>query len=249
VILFFIDESGNTGAKLDHAPEPIHWLVALAVPEQHVRPLDEAIASIATGYFGNAAGADDFEFKGAELFAGKGLASSLAPARRVALYGELLRTIGAHGAGIFVRGIDKPQHRVRALQNGVVPEHPYIRAFQYLVESMDVWLEQRGAAEVGLIIADQQQEVDRRLVHKFSQWSTAGTDRGWRKRRIVRLVHTIHYVRSTDSRLIQLADCAAFIRNRCEKIRNAPGKASDEAVLELWRTCCLPHVVEDRIWP
>jgi hypothetical protein len=62
-------------------------------------------------------------------------------------------------------------------------------------------------------------------------------------------------VRSRDSRLIQLVDCVAFIRNRYEKNLTKCGGdearfgQSETAVATLWKEHCLPRVVDSRVWP
>ena len=253
MILFFIDESGNTGARLDHPVEVVHWMIALAVDEAWVRTLDRTLYELSCRRFGlQVAGHSDFELHGSELFGGKGFAEGMSPSDRIACYEEIVQAISANHARILVRGINKPLHAQRAVQHGYVAEHPYTLAFQYLIEQMDEWLEhleRTGTPQLGLVIADQQQEVDRRMVHQFNRWTQSGTSRGYRSRSIERLIHTIHYVRSTDSRLVQLADCVAFLRNRVQKVGFTPTRPADQAVVRLWQSWCAPHVINDRVWP
>jgi hypothetical protein len=103
-------------------------------------------------------------------------------------------------------------------------------------------------------VADEQKEMDREIVGNFARWRTLGTAMGYRARTIRFLVDTVHYVPSTDSWLIQLADCVAYLRNRYEKVcakaaRGETPGAADEEIVSLWRMRCLPRVVSDRCWP
>jgi hypothetical protein len=250
VILFFVDDSGNTGAKLDHPIERIHWLIAVGVDESLIRDVDRAMFDVCVKHFGyKAASAADFEVKGSELFGGRGCAESLDPLQRIDCYKEILSILDAHHARLFVRGINKPMHATRAEERGYKPDAPYDLAFQYLVERIDEWLDSIPTQPRGLMVADEQQEAGRRMVHQFNQWAHRGTSGGYRARSITRLLPSLHYVRSVDSRLVQLADCVAFLRNRVAKIAWHPKNDSDRAVISLWSAHCHPLVVDDRVWP
>ncbi|MCZ8203109.1 DUF3800 domain-containing protein [Gemmatimonas sp.] len=250
MILFHIDDSGNTGAKLDHDVEPIHWLVAVGIDESLVRDVDRGIYLTCCRHFGTSATSHmDFEVKGSELFSGRGCAQGMAPAGRIACYEELLSLLAPYHARIFSRGINKRGLAIRQARTGLAPGHPYDRGFQYLVERINDWLASPTVSALGLIVADEQQEVERRMIHQFNQWTHIGTTTGYRAREITHLLPSLHYVRSVDSRLVQMADCVAFLRNRVAKINGNPKTASDREVLRLWTTHCAPLVVDDRVWP
>jgi hypothetical protein len=250
VILFFVDDSGNTGANLDDATEPIHWLVALAIDESLVRDIDREVYLTTCRHVGVAsASLRNFEVKGSDLFGGRGFASGLKPEARIACYAELMSLLSTYHSRLFIRGINKPKLKQREVHNGWAAGHPYDRAFQYLIERIDEWLESPSVQQRGLLVADEQKEVERRMIHQFNQWAHMGTTTGYRTREITRLLPALHYVRSVDSRLVQLADCVAFLRNRVQKMGGAARSRSDEAVFELWTSHCLPLVVTNMIWP
>jgi transposase len=91
--LFYIDESGNTGADLTSRTEPIHWLVALATTEHGLQAIETDMLAIATKHFKARARESDFELHGVDIFGGRGEARPLTPAQRVILFGELLSLI------------------------------------------------------------------------------------------------------------------------------------------------------------
>ena len=254
--LFYLDESGNTGLDLSSNVEAVHWLVALGATEQDVRNIERDVRGIADSYFGPRAGTPAMELHGAEIFGGRGVARTLAPARRVSLFAAVLRLLGKHRVHLWVRGIHKARLRERPRTRREDPEHPSILAFRDVVASLDTWLRARQPApgtpcagatdQLGLLVSDQQDVVSRALAAEFAHC---------RDTRIRSLIDTVHYVTSRDSRLIQLVDCVAFIRNRYEKNLTKCGGdearfgRSEAAVATLWKEHCLPRVVDSRVWP
>lgn len=255
--LFYIDESGNTGASLN-ADQPIHWLIAVGVTPAAIKKIEFKMLNIASIHFPQRARHPQFEFHGSELFSGRGDCQGISPDNRIAIYKEILGLLKPHDCSIFVRGIDKAKYRDYAAIRGYEAKHPHELASQYLFEQIDEWLEQRRPASgedvYGLLVADEQKEVARKTIENFAHWRDSAT-LGYRGRTLKFLIDTIHYVPSHDSWLIQLTDCVAFVRNRYAKIRrekgeNAPNyNNSDKAIADLWESYCQKCVINDRVWP
>jgi hypothetical protein len=262
--LFYVDESGNTGANLDTPDQPVHWIVAIGVTPVALKAIEADMLALALRTFRSRARAADFEFHGSHIFRGNGDCAGVAPADRVRLYDELLSLVGKHDCKLFIQGIDKARHKARAAAHGYVPWHPHRLGFMYLLERIDEWLEEEqpeptlfgepAAPLYGLIVADEQKEVDRDIVQRFAFWREAGTDFG-SYRELRYLIDTVHYVPSHDSWLIQLADCVAYLRNRVDRLRRAKGSnrttytSAEAAVDRLWRDYCQPKVVREYLWP
>lgn len=262
--LFYVDESGNTGTNLDTPDQPVHWIVAIGITPVALKAIEADMLALALRTFRSRARAADFEFHGSHIFQGNGDCAGLAPADRVRLYDELLSLVGEHDCKLFIQGIEKARHKARATAHGYVPWHPHRLGFMYLLERIDEWLEDEqpeptlfGAPAsplYGLIVADEQKEVDRDIVQRFAFWREAGTDFG-SYRELRYLIDTVHYVPSHDSWLIQLADCVAYLRNRVDRLRRAKGSdktkytPSEAAVDRLWRDYCQPKVVREYLWP
>lgn len=255
--LFYVDESGNTSARASEA-EPIHWLVAVAVHVREIRALEAETLALAARFFGERAKEPDFEFHGSDLFSGRRECRALAPDARVEVYRALASLLAAHGCTLFVRGIRKAALHARAESCRYTPEHPHKLAFQFLAERIDEWLQARqpgrGDPLLGLVVADEQKEVDREVVRSFARWRDGGTVIGYKARTIRYLVDTVHHVPSTDSWLLQLADCVTYLRNRFEKVRAKAQRgealsAADREIVHLWRTFCAGAVDSDRVWP
>ena len=265
MFLFYLDESGNTGSDLSSVDQPIHWLLTLGVSPQGVRSIEQAMSALALRYFRSRARQPKFEFHGNHIFSGRGECRLIAPAHRVTLYGELVSLVGMHGGRLFIRGIHKARHAERANEKGYEPEHPHKLAFQFLIERLDAFLEDQQPKDeiqasspppvLGLIVADEQKEVDRVIIRSFAFWRSHGTGLGFRARDLHYLLDTVHYVPSHDSWLIQLADCLAFLRSRYARVLRSTGprkenwSQSERAVVRLWREMCQPYVVSGLVWP
>lgn len=256
--LFYIDESGNTGTKHD-VNEPIHWLAAVGISASAVKAIENQMLSLALKYFPGRARRPDFEFHGSDLFSGRGECNGIAPAQRIKVYEEMMQLLSNYDCVLFIRGIDKQLHQQRAREKSYIPEHPHQLASRYLFERIDEWLQNQqvnGQEPLyGLLVADEQKEVERDAVKNFASWREWGTQRGYRARNIDFLIDTIHYVPSQDSWLIQLADCVVFLRNRYEKILRKKGADistytdSEQVIIHLWQDKCYCCVKNDLVWP
>jgi hypothetical protein len=263
VYLFYLDESGHTGNNLNDPNQPITWMVALAIKPEVVPVIEESLRKIAKANCPTRASAPDFEFKGSSIFQATGDFQNLPPAQRVTLQGDIVATLTANKVRIFARGIDKDKHQKRATSAGYyLPSHPYLLAFMYLVESLDSWLEKKQPKKgessppvFGLVVADEQQDMGREIVKRFTSWREYKTDFGFHARTIEFLIDTIHYVPSHDSWLLQLTDCVAFLLNR--RWRNGLAtnwdrskyNQSQAAVDRLWQQHCQPCVEVVKVWP
>jgi Protein of unknown function (DUF3800) len=262
VYFFYVDESGNTGADLDSAEQPVHWLLALAVTPRALRAVETGMLALALEQFPERARTADFEFHGNHIYTRRGDCRGWSGERAVALYEALLAIFRRHDCHLFIVGIDKARLKRRAQAGRYSPDHPYKLAFMYLVERIDAWLAGRqpgphapGEPCYGMLIADEQKEVDRQIIERFAFWRQRGTEYSTRRRDIRFLVDTVHYVPSQDSWLIQMADCLAYLFGRFQKVRREKGSdasrytPAEAAVVRLWKENCRPRVVEYYLWP
>ena len=261
--LIYIDESGNTGRKLDSLTEPIHWLIGLAVEATRLPDIERVLRDLARQYCPQQAADPKFEFHGSEIFHGKPPFDHLTPDERIELYRELVSVVSTYNLHVFVRGIHKKRHLDRADQTGYyTPDHPHRLGFMFLVERIDEWLEEQqpqGSEDspyYGLLVADEQRGIERDIIESLPQWRESGTDFGYNVREIRFLIDTLHTVPSHDSWLIQLADCLAYIRNRANKVdvrygwgRNVNLDSSSQTVRDIYRDLIAPHVVAHHVWP
>lgn len=260
--LFYIDESGNTGRNLDSFEQPVHWLIALGVESTRLLSVERDLRDLARRYCPSEARNPDFEFHGSAIFHGKQPFDHLTPQQRVDLYDQLLSVVPRHDLKLFVRGIHKKRHRDRAVRQHYSADHPHRLGFMFLVERIDLWLEEiqpDGAGDLplyGLLVADEQRSVERDIIESLPHWREFGTDFGYRVRKIKYLVDTLHTVPSHDSWLIQLADCLAYLTNRQRKVHRLLAKEggvtrsrSALAVQDMYASHIAAQVVTRHVWP
>lgn len=263
--LFYIDEHGNTGRDLDNEEQPIHWLVGLGVTPGVLRSTEAGLLSLALKHFPELARRPEFEFHGMHIFKRHGLFASLSGGEAVALYSEILGLVREHQIPLFISGIDKPRLKQRSLAGSYTPDHPHKIAFMFMVERIDAWLGERQPApgffageeqpEFGLLVCDEQKEVDRQMIERLAFWREFGTEYRWKEREIRYLIDTVHYVRSQDSWLIQLADSVAYLFGRYRKVLREKGPRApnhtqaEAAVVKLWEDNCEALVERYYLWP
>lgn len=206
--LIYIDESGNTGLKKD-PDQPLHLIAAVIVDEAQVRPVEIALERLVERLFPSLCDLPDFELHGAELFKGEGLFKGIAPDTRVSAVNEVLDVLRAHDVRVGWAAVDKMQL--------FSARHPHQVAFLLLMEKLESYLQTAGA--LGLIIADENKEVEQKLIDDLKRFKRNNTGFGWKPMNISRVVDSVHFVRSHNNQLIQCADLVAYFSLRARRVR------------------------------
>lgn len=217
--LIYIDEAGNTGDKAD-PDQPIHMLGALMVSEDQVRPAETAIRSVAMKYLGPAVIDPGVELHGHHIRGGKGAFKQMDVKTRLDLTKELLGIPGQHGIEFGYTAIDKAKLR------RLTPKHPHELAFMFLVERVQDILQ--NDEQLGLLIADEQEEMEDRLIANLNIYKNHRTNWGYRPTAINNIVDSIHFVKSRNNWLIQLADVVTFVALR--------GLRTNNTLFEKWQS-------------
>jgi hypothetical protein len=205
--LFYIDESGNTGTRLDDPDQPIHYLIALGVHESKVNALETEFRHVVETLFGEDIWRNSFEIKGQALRKGSaGYLKSITIDQRVELVRNLLALVGLFDGKIFYTGIEKTKYK-----DG---RHPHREAFLHTVFQLDEWLEKQIPAQLGLLVADEQHELEQRLIDDIIAGKRHPRPEERKKPMVTSILDGVHLVRSSNSVLIQLADLVAFTINR-----------------------------------
>jgi hypothetical protein len=89
--------------------------------------------------------------------------------------------------------------------------------------------------------------VESQFVEDLTRYKDTGTEFGYRTLELTRAVDNVHWVKSHHSRLLQLADCCAYLCQRQHR-DVASDSASARAVRELWRGLG-PCLWNGRVWP
>ena len=209
-----MDESGNTGTRAD-PDQPIHLIGCLIVEDVRVRPLEDDIAAIAVRHFGEAATQRRFELHGADLYSGNGVFRDFPPPVRIAAAKDAISAIAAHASAFGYAGVNKLKSQAG--------DHPHRIAFQLVVEGLQPWLKHRGA--LGLIVADENQEVAQDLIDDFALFKAHYTTWGYRRLPVENIVDSVHFVQSHNNRIIQGCDLLTFFFLKGHRLSEAKADA------------------------
>jgi Protein of unknown function (DUF3800) len=240
----YMDETGNTGRRLDTPEQPFHMILTLVIDEEKVAVLHDHVRAAARRFCPTDCESPEFEFHGQDLFAGRGPFEGREPAERVEVFEEVLAGIGLAGGEAIIRGVEKAGLKRRYHQ----PYHPHDIALMFTIESIERMARQYDCRV--LLVADEAKEVEDTAVRDLANYQEVGTAWGWKTEQIDRIIDTIHFVPSHSNWAIQVADCAAFIAGRLRRIRaGLVGKGqSAEAVEAIWHRQIEPYVHTNQIW-
>lgn len=226
--LAYLDESGNTGRKLDDPDQPVHWLVAVLVPEDRAVDLMLALDEVVRRHV-----PDDprRELHGSELFGGDGAWRGVLPTTRLAVYQEALATLAAHDCSIAHASIDKVR-----LQAWNIHASPHLIALHFLMEKIDGFV--RGQPDPlrqrTLLVADETNEHEAFAIDLLADLQRSGYG-VFSGRRIANIVDTVHFVRSDSNRGVQAADLVAYALCRLGNGRWTSTKPGDQALAQAVR--------------
>ena len=245
MLICYLDESGNTGKRLDDPDQPIHHLAAVIVREDRIREMGDRLHALA-----DAAPIDAslVEYHGDQLFHGSGPWQGVPPRFRIGEYAKALAVMSKVGAGVAHASINKPLL--------VGDQNPHLLALQFLTEKIERWLRSQ-TDELGqraLLVADHSHEHDQYAFDLIQRMQAAGGPVGGHRGLNVSLDHIVdgvYFAHSERSWGIQLADMVAFVLNRSERIKRSPGDPrSDRAIRMLRQEHISPQLRTWRqLWP
>ena len=245
MLICYLDESGNTGLRLDDPHQPVHWISSVIVQEDRIGDMVAQLNRLAdeaptTGPL--------IEYHGDELFHGSGAWEGVPPRLRIREYAKALAVLQDVDAGVAYAAINK--RRLAAGQN------PHLLALQFLAEKIERWL--RGQADDlnkrALLVADHSHEHDQYAFELIRGMQLDGGPVGSSRSlniRLERIVDGVYFAHSERNRGIQLADLVAFVLNRSDRSKRRPGDPrSDAAVTKLISEYIAPQLRTWRqLWP
>jgi hypothetical protein len=243
--LIYVDESGNTGAKLDDSQQPVHFLAAVFVSEEAWLDGYEYWRNQVLGLPRALTGPP--ELHAAEVYHGTGRFREIPRSEREELIRAVLSILRDFQLDVVYSACHKKRLRLqdrqtqeaqvqrymlvdRFLDPGDKPELPGALAWSLLLSGCDGQLARLSAGEPahGLVIAD------RSKLQRFAQrtlraselilladhsgppsWDEVAEDQVF-----VHLLDTVHFVDSRDSPYIQLADFVAYFIMRAWRAGN-----------------------------
>lgn len=200
-LLFFVDESGD---------RKYHYHVGLLASGEQVaaaeRELDQVSQrALDLGY--NDGWPPRPELHGTEIFSGAKGWDVLSYEDRYEVVEAALDVLGRHDIEIMARGVELARFKQRYNKDKAFLHQI---AFRNLLERLCERLRERG--ELGLVIADE--HYTKSVIRGEVRQAKAGRTPGYRATNFASILDTVHFVESSDSRLIQLADLVAFTRRR-----------------------------------
>jgi len=199
-----------------------YYVVALLVPDTEAQALTTALDTVvrqATKSYNSIR--PTAELHGYDLFQGKGdwEPIKLMPRARIGVYDRALCVIADHDVKVIIRGVLTQQLHDHARQ-------PHTVALAHLLECCDEHLEAMN--DLGLVIADEPGQANQQSEYRADLRRYQDIDNlGYHRRRITRIVDTIHFAPSSASRLVQAVDLIAFLHHR---IKTTPETADARAV-------------------
>lgn len=221
-------------AYLDESYSRNHfYIAALVVPEAVALPLatalDDLVTEVANERFPGIGLTPEAELHGYELFHGVADWQPLNRMHRarVGIYADACSIIASHEVDIALRGMRTDMQRARYADQ----DDPHGVVLTFVLENVQEIAERDEA--LALVVAD---EVPGQSGHRSRlRWYQQRGTWGYRARPIDRIVDTIHFAPSTESRLIQAADLLAFIHHRREAVTSSDPRSA-QAVEAIWQS-------------
>jgi hypothetical protein len=238
-MLFFIDESGH-----DHGDSPYEVLAAVAIAEDDLWNLIQAIRAAEIEFFGVHLSGVGVEFKGKKLLKNKTFRHArqgplIEPDKRRDLVRCFLEKGRQESQGGQSQGRTKDEftaygqavrafvlrildicsaHRVKTFGALVSTRSPHSatsnflrRDYSFLFERFYYYLEDCGSSEMGLVVFDELEKAQSRILIQQMERYFLETEKGYQ--RSSRIVPEPFFVHSDLTTAVQLADIVAYCFN------------------------------------
>lgn len=218
VLLTYVDESYT---------RDMYFVAALLCPGREAISLTGALDTVVAEAHTAHGVAPQAELHGHDLFQGKGDWALLAkmPRARIGVYNQAFQAVGDHDVKIIICGVNSRRLRERY----TTLDDPHALVLANLLGRVDEYVTRRD--EYALVIADEvphqgQYRVDLSQYKRDGIW-------GAKTRRLTRIVDTLHFAPSSESRLVQAADLIVYLHRRIAT-EVAPDERSKRANNSIW---------------
>jgi len=188
--------------KYQKGRSPFYWLCAVIASPELIWKLEDALNGVAEMVFGTRNLNHDTEFHAADILNGHDQFKGWDWAKRIDTLKHLISIFGtAEGLGKVYVKMDVE----KMLSNDVEG-----MAFMFLVERIDGYLHAQHLP--GILIGDRENDLVAGLfAENLSRYRTSGTKYQFGKE-LKHLLDTVHFTHSHHSRMLQLADLHAWLR-------------------------------------
>jgi len=211
--LVYLDESGQTGLKLDDKNQPVFVLGALIIEESLWLPVEKNISALFEEYFPGKP--TDLEIHTSDIRSGRGYFRTVPSKQRTAFRDACLKILAENGLKLIYRGISKHHFKLwieKNLGTGVAL-NPHVVAFPLVARVIDDYLTTLGPTALGILISDENRQVTADIEKSIKLLrGTEGT------LKLNRVIEKGFFIDSKTSRLLQMADlCVFYARKRYEQ--------------------------------
>ncbi|MBV9759197.1 MAG: DUF3800 domain-containing protein [Acidobacteriaceae bacterium] len=213
----YLDDAGNTGNDLGDATQPIHYNGALVFSETAWLEVVNEIKIVKLfareyGYHGP----PKLEFHGSQLFqGGKGGWSRVKLDDRLDIYRQCLAVLQAKQIPLLIGACNKPRLKAQYLQ----PEHPHAIAMLLCLERIAKFAALNNS--LAFVVADDCSPSVKQIARKvLDDYRAQGAPYGFTVD-LSPIIHTIHFMNSSDSLHIQMCDLALYAIRRFEATHDA----------------------------
>lgn len=236
--LTYLDESGNTGRRLDDPDQPCHVIAGVSVREDMVGRVASHIDDVVASRLHTRARTKRTELHGIELRRGSGPWSEMSPAERISVLRESLEPLRWDGVMVSYAAVNKPGLADRGDRRA-----PHLWALQFLIEKLNSYFRSQG--EHTLLVADETNEHEQFALDLLLDLQAGNPERGLNFGAMDRIVDTVHFVRSETNRGVQLADLVSYLR--CRLFKDGSNNAVEQ---KIWDELVRPSVRTYRsLWP
>lgn len=250
MLICYLDESGNTGRRLDDPGQPIHLIAAVLVREDRVRIMSDRLDALAAAA---PTTRPLIEYRGQEIFGGTGPWRDVQPRMRIREYAKALSVLGEVDAAVAHASISKI--RLAAMGGHSLP-NPHLHALQFLTEAIQIWIAEQldPLCQRVMLVADENHEQEKYAYDLICDMQTIGgpvIDSIKPTVKLDNFVDAIYFTKSDQNRGVQLADLVAFIIRRVAWIMDQPSTLrSDKAVRMLLERYVSPQICSVvPLWP
>ncbi len=217
---------------------------ALTLTAEGIKNLSSALQSVIDDFSSKVPPAA--ELHGYQVFHSKDDWAELYPRESIQVFASVFEAISTHAEAVIIRGINgkrlRERQRVAQYPKNHTPEH---QALIHILQCINQGAE--NEQKNTLIIADMigDRDANRQHLRDFQQRGTPGS---YLNSTLDRIVDTIHFVPSHQSRGIQAIDMVLYIYNRRRRLNPKTHPRERKALEMLWNK--LEFVLRDvRDWP
>lgn len=242
---FYLDESGDTGANLADAAQPIFVLAGLSVADKKWNNTKESLDKIVSDYF-KAVVPANFELHATELLSphGEGPFAGHPIADRLTLVRKLLALLDELGHYAHVFAIEKSKVAVSKCEFATHynAKNPYLVAFDYLITYINWHVKENlGQSARGMLVLDEKPEHHasiEAIIHHRRFNVPAIQKVKW-------IVEFSYPVDSKKNPMIQLSDLVALCVRRFLEVELGHKPGTPKVVKDFYAECY--HILSKRI--